>query len=95
MQAGCQRFESAILHVLFFLWTMTREQRKNSRNYRFGGFSVTSTNILLLISELEGSYQHLKYMGFKEDMDTIEEIKGRYYKLYRQISKEEKNNNPL
>ena len=61
---------------------MTREQRKDSRNYRFGGFSVTSTNLLILISELEGSYQNLKYMGFKEDMETLEEIKSRYYKLY-------------
>lgn len=71
---------------------MTREQRKDSRNYKFGGFSVTSTNLLLLISELEGSYQHLKYMGFKEDMETLEEIKGRYYKLYFKKSKEEKSN---
>jgi len=71
---------------------VTREQRKDSRNYKFGGFSVTSTNLLLLISELEGSYQHLKYMGFKEDMETLEEIKGRYYKLYFKKSKEEKSN---
>jgi len=71
---------------------VTREQRKDSRNYKFGGFSVTSTNLLLLISELEGSYQHLKYMGFKEDMETLEEIKGRYYKLYFKQSKEEKSN---
>ena len=71
---------------------MTREQRKDPRNYKFGGFSVTSTNLLLLISDLEGSYQHLKYMGFKEDMETIEEIKGRYYKLYFKKSKEEKSN---
>ena len=71
---------------------MTREQRKHSCNYKFGGFSVTSTNLLLLLSELEGSYQHLKYMGFKEDMETLEEIKGRYYKLYFKKSKEEKEN---
>jgi|TARA_R100000030_G_scaffold17286_2_gene11764 hypothetical protein len=30
-------------------------------------------------------------MGFKEDMDTLEEIKKRYYKLYFKLSKEEKN----
>jgi len=52
---------------------------------------VTSVNILRLISELEGSYQLTKYMGFKEDMDTLEEIKKRYYKLYFKLSKEEKN----
>jgi len=57
----------------------------------FGGFPVTSVNILRLISELEGSYQLTKYMGFKEDMDTLEEIKKRYYKLYFKLSKEEKN----
>jgi hypothetical protein len=30
-------------------------------------------------------------MGFKEDMETIEEIKQRYYKLYFQTKKQEKN----
>ena len=69
---------------------MTREQRKNLENYKFGGFTVTSTNLLILISELEGSYQQLKYLGFKDDMETLEEIKGRYYKLYFKTSKEEK-----
>ena len=58
--------------------------------YVFGGFPVTSVNILRLISELEGSYQLTKYMGFKEDMDTLEEIKKRYYKLYFKLAKEEK-----
>ncbi len=57
-------------------------------DYRFGGFEVSPVNILRLISELEGSYQLLKYMGFKEDMETIEEIKGRYYKLYFRKNKE-------
>jgi hypothetical protein len=80
----------------FFLsWAMTREQRKDSRNYKFGGFSVTSTNLLLLISELEGSSQHLKYMGFGDDMNVIDEMKKRYYKLYFKTMKEEKANNPL
>ena len=50
---------------------------------------MTSVNILRLISELEGSYQLTKYMGFKEDMDTLEEIKKRYYKMYFKLSKEE------
>jgi len=69
-----------------------REIRKDSRNYRFGWFPITPTNILILISELEGSYQNLKYMGFKEDMETLEEIKSRYYKLYFKKVKEEKAN---
>jgi mannose/fructose/N-acetylgalactosamine-specific phosphotransferase system component IIB len=62
----------------------------DSSKYVFGGFPVTSVNILRLISELEGSYQLTKYMGFKEDMDTLEEIKKRYYKLYFKLAKEEK-----
>ena len=70
---------------------MTSDYIRDSRNYKFGGFPVTSVNVLRLISELEGSYQLTKYMGFKEDMDTLEEIKKRYYKLYFKLSKEEKN----
>lgn len=58
--------------------------------YRFGGLEITDVNILRLISDLEGSYQLLKYMGFKEDMETLEEIKKRYYKKYFQIVKENK-----
>ena len=73
-----------------------REVRRDPRNYRFGGFPVTPTNLLILISNLEGTYQELKYMGFKEDMNTLEEIKKRYYKLYFKKNKEEKlkNENP-
>ena len=67
----------------------------NSQNshskYTFGGLDRTSINVLRLISELEGSYQLLKYMGFQEDMDTIDEMKKRYYKLYFKLNKEEKN----
>jgi|TARA_B100001094_G_scaffold301523_1_gene327900 hypothetical protein len=61
--------------------------------YAFGGRPVTGVNLLLLISEMEGTYQHLKYMGFEDDMNTINEIKKRYYKLYFKTKKEE--NNPL
>jgi len=68
---------------------------KSLDEYNFGGRPVTSMNILLLISDLEGSYQNLKYMGLTEDMETLEEIKRRYYKLYYQKKKEEKVNNPL
>ena len=60
--------------------------------YRCSGFDRSSINMLRLISELEGSYQLLKYMGFKEDMDSIDEMKKRYYKLYFKTAKEEKNN---
>ena len=58
--------------------------------YKFGGRPVTAINLLLMLSEMEGTYQHLKYMGFKEDMEVIEQMKGRYYKLYFKLNKEEK-----
>ena len=52
---------------------------------------MTSINLLLLISEMEGTYQHLKYMGFEKDMNVIDEMKKQYYKLYFKTKKEEKN----
>tara|TARA_B100001094_G_C17380995_1_gene416856 strand:- start:186 stop:419 length:234 start_codon:yes stop_codon:yes gene_type:complete len=58
--------------------------------YKFGGRDVTAVHLLQLISEMEGTYQHLKYMGFEEDMYVIEEMKKRYYKLYFRINKQEK-----
>ena len=58
-----------------------------SSDYRFGGFPVEYVTVLRLISELEGSYQLLKYMGFKEDMETLEEMKKRYYKLAFKLPK--------
>lgn len=64
----------------------------DSNSYTFGGREVTGINILLLLSEMEGTYQHLKYMGFKEDMDTIDEMKKRYYKFYFKKAKEERSN---
>ncbi len=57
--------------------------------YSFGGHEVSAVNILRLISELEGSYQMLKYMGFRQDMETLDEIKKRYYKLYFNAKKQE------
>ena len=64
-------------------------------NYKFGGRPATSINLLLLIGEMEGVYSHLKYTGFEEDMNTIDEMKKRYYSLYFKTTKEEKANNPL
>ncbi len=55
--------------------------------YQFGGLEKHPANILRLISDLEGSYQLLKYMGFSEDMETLEEMKKRYYKLYFSTNK--------
>ena len=60
--------------------------------YRFSGHEVNSINVLRLISELEGSYTLLKYMGFQEDMETLAELKGRYYKLYFKLNKDETRN---
>ena len=58
--------------------------------FTFGGLPAHSVNILRLISELEGSYQLTKYMGFREDMEILDEMKKRYYTLYFKTSKEEK-----
>ena len=63
---------------------------KSLKDFEFGSRQPDEMNLALLISEMEGTYQHLKYMGFKEDMDTIEEMKKRYWKLYFKTKK----NNP-
>ena len=55
-----------------------------------GLLPAQSVNILRLISELEGSYQLLKYHAYDDDMNTIDEMKKRYYKLYFKLSKEER-----
>ena len=67
----------------------------NHDHWKFGGRPRTSINLLLLIGEMEGVYQHLKYMGFEEDMNIIDNMKKRYYSLYFKTIKEEKANNPL
>ena len=67
----------------------------DSRKYVFGGMEVNATNVLRVISELESAYQMLKYLGFEKDMNTLEEIKGPYYKMYFKLAKQEKTNNPL
>ena len=67
----------------------------NHDHWKFDGRPRTSINLLLLIGEMEGVYQHLKYMGFEEDMNDIDNMKKRYYSLYFKTIKEEKTNNPL
>ena len=59
-------------------------------NYTQGGRPVTSINLLLLLGEMEGVYQHLKYMGFEDDMNSIDIMKKKYYSLYFKKVKEEK-----
>ena len=56
-------------------------------DYDFGGRPITKTNLLLLISELEGSYQNLKYLGFGEDLEIINIMKKKYYKMYFHLKK--------
>tara|TARA_B100000003_G_scaffold101294_1_gene90782 strand:+ start:1428 stop:1640 length:213 start_codon:yes stop_codon:yes gene_type:complete len=67
----------------------------NHDHWKFNGRPRTSINLSLLIGEMEGVYQHLKYMGFGEDMNDIDNMKKRYYSLYFKTIKEEKTNNPL
>ena len=66
---------------------MSNEQSKWSH----GGLEPSSVNILRLISELEGAYQLTKYMAFDDDNAILTQMKQRYYKLYYQTSKQEKN----
>ncbi len=59
-----------------------------SDHYEPGGRPRDPEYILMLLSELEGSYQQLKYMGFKEDAEIINQMKRPYYKLYFKTKKE-------
>ena len=58
--------------------------------YTPGGRPVTPVHLLLLISEMEGTYQHLKYMGFEEDMDILDKMKKKYYSMYFKLNKEQR-----
>ena len=58
--------------------------------YTPGGRPVTPVHLLLLIGEMEGTYQHLKYMGFEEDMNTIDKMKKKYYTMYFKLNKEQR-----
>ena len=60
------------------------------KEYTKGGRPVTPVHLLLLISEMEGTYQHLKYMGFEEDMNTIDKMKKKYYTMYFKLNKEQR-----
>ena len=65
-----------------------------SSEFKPGGLPVTSVNILRLLSELEGSYQLTKYMGFYEDMEVLDNLKKKYYSKYVKLNKEEKGRCP-
>lgn len=79
---GFQPFVTSSILVFRFLQTIIMSQ------YDFGGLEKHPANILRLISELEGSYQLCKYMGFEEDMKILDEMKKPYYKLYFKTKKE-------
>tara|TARA_Y100000022_G_scaffold22197_1_gene16833 strand:- start:3753 stop:3944 length:192 start_codon:yes stop_codon:yes gene_type:complete len=59
----------------------------NFKDFTPGGLDRKPVNILRLISELEGSSQLLKYMGFYEDQEVIDEIKKKYYSMYFKLKK--------
>ena len=65
-------------------------QSQSTSQFKHGGLEPSSINILRLISELEGCYQLTKYMAFDDDNKIINEMKQRYYKLYYQTVKKER-----
>ena len=67
-----------------------KEDDSGISKYSFGGLDKSPVNVLRLLSELEGSYQLLKYMGFQEDMETLDKMKKRYYTMYFKLNKESK-----
>ena len=58
-------------------------------HFQKGGLPVESVNLLRLISELEGSSQLCKWMGFEEDENTLNDLKKKYYKMYFSLKKQE------
>ena len=59
--------------------------------YKEGGLPVEQTSLLRLISELEGSSQLCKWMGFIDDMETLDKMKKKYYTMYFKLKKEQRN----
>ena len=51
------------------------------------------TEVLLLISDLEGAYHHARVLGFEEDMNTLGEMKKPYYKMYFKLLREQNDSN--
>ena len=64
--------------------------KHDPKHWTHGGLPRKSVNILRLLSELEGAYQFTKYMAFDDDCAILDSMKQRYYKLYFQIAKQEK-----
>ena len=53
---------------------------------------MNPVSILLLISDLEGSYHHLRINGFEEDLEALDILKKKYYKMYFRLCKEQGRN---
>ena len=68
---------------------------KEHDKWTHGGLEPSSINILRLLSELEGAYQLTKYMAFDDDNTIITQMKQRYYKLYYQTVKEERDQSSI
>ena len=69
---------------------ISQDKQDYLNQWSHGGMKQSSTNILRLLSELEGSYQLTKYMAFDDDCAILHEMKERYYKLYFKTVKQEK-----
>lgn len=69
---------------------ISKDKQDYLNQWSHSGMKQSSTNILRLLSELEGSYQLTKHMAFDDDCAILYEMKERYYKLYFKLNKEEK-----
>ena len=69
---------------------ISKDKQDYLNQWKHGGMKQSSTNILRLLSELEGCYQLTKYMAFDDDNAILDSMKQRYYKLYFQTVKQEK-----
>jgi len=72
---------------------ISQDKQDYLNQWSHGGMKQSSTNILRLLSELEGSYQLTKYMAFDDDCAILYEMKERYYKLYFKLNKQERDTN--
>ena len=44
-------------------------------------------DLLLIIGEMEGVIQHAKKLGFQDDLEVLEPLIRKYYKMYYQLKK--------
>lgn len=53
---------------------------------------IEAVDYALLLGEMEGVYAKLKQLGTQEEIDYVEEMKKKYYKMYFKTLKEEREN---